>query len=70
MSFDAIDDAEFTTSIHIVRELTSTCRKFDSQELLPVTISMSHDDDESWFDAHKDFDSWHGISETMDTYDK
>ena len=50
---------------------TSTCRKFDSQELLLVTISVSHDDDESWFDAHIEFfDLWYNTSETMDNYDK
>ena len=47
VSIDTVDNAEITTSIHIMEESTSTCCKFDSQELLPVTISMSHDDDES-----------------------
>ena len=68
MLFDIVDKAEITTSIHIIKESTSTCRKFDSQELLPVTISMTHDDDKSWFDAHKDFDSWCNTSETIDNY--
>ena len=49
---------------------TSTYHKFDSQDPLPVTISMSHDNDESWFDAHENFDSWHNTSETMNNYDK
>ena len=53
-----------------MKESTSICRKFDSQEFLLVTISISHDDDESWFDAHKDFDLWHDTLETMDNYDK
>ena len=52
VSFDTVDNAEITTSIHITKESTSTCCKFDSQDLLLVTISMSHDDDKSWFDAH------------------
>ena len=31
---------------------------------------MSHNDDKPWFDAHKDFDSWHNTSETIDNYNK
>ena len=49
---------------------TSTCGKFDPHKLPTVTVSMSHEDDESWFDAHEDFDLWHNTSETMDNYDK
>ena len=66
VSIDTVDNAEIITSSHIMEELIYACHKFDSQELLPVTVSMSHDDDESWFDVHKDFDSWHDTSETMD----
>ena len=31
---------------------------------------MSHDGDNSWFDAHGVFGLWHNTSETMDNYDK
>ena len=57
VSFDTTDDAEVTTSIHVTKESTLT-----------TTISMSNDDDESWFDAHEEFDSWYNTSETMDNY--
>ena len=53
-----------------MEESTFTCRRFESQELLQVTVSMSHKADESWFDAQKDFDSWHDTLETMDNYDE
>ena len=70
MSIDIVNNAVIITSSHIMEESTSTCCKFDSHELLPVTVSMSHEDDESCFDAHKFFDSWYDTSETMDNYDK
>ena len=47
ISFDTVYNAEITTSIHITKESTSTCCKFDSQDPLPVTTSMSYDDDKS-----------------------
>ena len=70
ISFNTEDNAEIITSIHITKESTFTCYKFDSQDLLPVTVSMSHDDDDSWFDAHKDFDLWHNTSKPMDNYNE
>ena len=29
---------------------------------------MSHDNDETWFDAYEEFDLWHNTPETMDNY--
>ena len=70
VSIATVYNIEITTNNHIIKKSTSTCCKSYSQELLSVIISMAYDDDESWFDAHKDFDLWHNTSETIDNYDK
>ena len=57
VSIDTVFNAEITASIHNMKESISNCRKLNPQEILPVTIFMSHDDDKSWFGVHKDFDS-------------
>ena len=70
VSIDSVDNAEIITNSHIMEESVSTCRKSDSPELLQVVVSMSYEDDKSWFDAYEDIDSWYDASETLDKYDK
>ena len=69
-SFDIVNETEITPSINITKKSTSTCRKFYSRDLVTVTISMSHDDDKSWFDAHEYFDSWYDTTETTNNYNE
>ena len=68
VSFDTADDVEITTSIHVTKELIYDCRKFDAQDPVTTTISMSHDDDKEWFNAHEEFDLLHNTPETLDDY--
>ena len=38
------------------KKSTYDCRKFDAQDPVTTTISISHDDGDPWFDKHEDFD--------------
>ena len=59
MSIDTVENAEIKKRSHIMEELASTCRKPNSHEILQVAVSISYEDDESWFDAYKDINLWH-----------
>ena len=68
VSFDATDEVKITTSIHVTKELTYDCRKFYAWDPFTTTICMSHDDDEPWFDAFREFNSRHDTPEAIDNY--
>ena len=68
--FNIIDDTETTTSIQTTNKSTYDCRKLDFRDPVKVITSMSHDNDEPWFDAHEDFDLWYVTSETMNNYNE
>ena len=65
---DTTDEADITTSIHITKESVCDCRKFDAEDTVTMTTSMSHNDDNPWFDAYVDFNLLYNTSETMDDY--
>ena len=57
VSLDDIDGTETVASIDITKESTIT-----------TTTSMSTKDDELWFNAHEESDSWYDTPETMNKY--